>query len=204
MDGLMIDSERITYEEYKKMLADQGYDMTWAFYCTLLGQVKVNIWKKFKNEFGEDFPIEKLWEEGTKRLDARLLEEMPVKKGLFELLEYLKEKNYRVAVATSSGRERVDEILERAKVYPFIDAVVCGNEVTKGKPDPEIFLKAAEKVGMTPEECLVLEDSEYGLLAASRAGMKAICIPDMKYPEDSSGAVIRESLLDVMNELEKN
>ncbi|MDD2972350.1 MAG: HAD family phosphatase [Lachnospiraceae bacterium] len=203
MDGLMIDSERVTFEEYEKLLTEMGYHMTREFYCTLLGQVRNTIWSKFYHEFGDDFPIEEVWKEGTKRLDIRLLKEMPRKDGLLELLKYLKENHYKVAVATSSGRDRVDKILETAGVLSYIDAVVCGNEVKNGKPDPEIFLKAAEKVGAEPSECMVLEDSEYGLHAAARAGMKAICIPDMKYPEDAFGAEVKESLRDVIAVLER-
>ena len=81
-------------------------------------------------------------------------------------------------VASSSHREYVDTLLGSiGKPYHF-DSVVCGDEVTHGKPDPEIFLTAARKAGVAPENCVVLEDSKFGIIAAKRAGMKSVWIYD--------------------------
>jgi len=198
MDGLMIDSERITYEIYKEELHKIHYEMNEAFYCTLLGQNKDTICEKFLFEYGTSLPVNALWDIVHEKIDVRILTEKPLKKGLLELLTFLKEHKYKAAVATSSTRNRVAVILEKLGIAPYMDIIVCGDEVKKSKPEPDIFLKAAENLNIVPSHCLVLEDSEFGLKAASLAGMKAICIPDMKYPKETSGAYVLENLSSVI------
>ena len=95
----------------------------------------------------------------------------------------LKDNNYKTIVATSSNRDRVDKILAQAKITEFFDDSICGDEVTKGKPNPEVFLKSCQKLGVNVDEAIVLEDSEAGIQASYDANIKVICIPDMKYPE---------------------
>ena len=91
--------------------------------------------------------------------------------------------HYKTIVATSSNRDRVDKILAQAKITEFFDDSICGDEVTKGKPNPEVFLKSCQKLGVNVDEAIVLEDSEAGIQASYDANIKVICIPDMKYPE---------------------
>ena len=128
-------------------------------------------------------------------------EGVPIKKGLVDLLKYLKENNYKTIVATSSNRNRVDVILKSANITQYFDDSICGDEVTKGKPNPEVFLKSCEKLGVSVEDAVVLEDSEAGIQAASSANIKVICVPDMKYPEEeyaSKTYKIVDSLEDVL------
>ena len=110
-------------------------------------------------------------------------EGVPLKTGLVELLKYCREKGYRTIVATSSNRNRVDKILKSADIEQYFDDSICGDEVTKGKPDPEVFLKSCMKLGVNTDEAVVLEDSEAGIQASYAAGIKVICVPDMKQPE---------------------
>ncbi len=185
MDGLMIDSERVTYECFRKYLKDKDMDMTEEFYKTLLGQTIKVCKQKVLDQFGKDFPYEDCVKQVHEMLDERLLiEGVPIKKGLIELLKYLKENHYKMIVATSSERIRVDKILKNAGILEFFDDSICGDEVENGKPNPEVFLKACEKLGVRGDEALVLEDSEAGIQAAFDGGIKVICVPDMKYPEE--------------------
>ncbi|MCI9616734.1 MAG: HAD family phosphatase [Eubacterium sp.] len=185
MDGLMIDSERVTYECFRKYLKDKDTDMTEEFYKTLLGQTIKVCKQKVLDQFGKDFSYEDCVKQVHEMLDERLLiEGVPIKKGLIELLKYLKENHYKMIVATSSERIRVDKILKNAGILEFFDDSICGDEVENGKPNPEVFLKACEKLGVRGDEALVLEDSEAGIQAAFDGGIKVICVPDMKYPEE--------------------
>ena len=102
---------------------------------------------------------------------------------VLNLIHKLKDNNYKTIVATSSNRDRVDKILAQAKITEFFDDSICGDEVTKGKPNPEVFLKSCQKLGVNVDEAIVLEDSEAGIQASYDANIKVICIPDMKYPE---------------------
>ena len=184
MDGLMIDSERVTYNEYVKKLAQLGHhDFTEELYRNCLGKNKQGICQVFIDHYGQDFPMDEVWDDVHVWIDESLRQYVPKKKGLVELLEYLKANNYKTIVATSSGRARVDEILKNADLTKYFDDTICGDEVTHGKPHPEIFLTACQKLDVKPEEALVLEDSEAGILAAYDGHIDVICVPDMKYPE---------------------
>ena len=184
MDGLMIDSERVTFECYQERLKDMNLTMDEEFYKTLLGKPIKGIYQRFYAVYGNDFPIENVIQDVHQLMAERFeTEGVPVKKGLVELLHYLKDNNYKTIVATSSNRDRVDKILAQAKITEFFDDSICGDEVTKGKPNPEVFLKSCQKLGVNVDEAIVLEDSEAGIQASYDANIKVICIPDMKYPE---------------------
>ena len=182
MDGLMIDSERVTYEEYCRKLEQLGYSFDEAVYRLCLGKNKQGICQVFYDHFGTAFPMTEVWDDVHIRLDERLAKEVPLKAGLLELLKYLKANNYKTIVATSSARVRVDVILKNAQIEQYFDDTICGDEVIHGKPNPEIFLTACKKLNVAPSEALVLEDSESGIQAAYSANIPVICIPDMKVP----------------------
>lgn len=184
MDGLMIDSERVTFECYQERLKDMNLTMDEEFYKTLLGKPIKGIYQRFYDVYGNDFPIQNVIQDVHQLMAERFeTEGVPLKKGLVELLHYLKDNNYKTIVATSSNRDRVDKILAQAKITEFFDDSICGDEVTKGKPNPEVFLKSCQKLGVNVDEAIVLEDSEAGIQASYDANIKVICIPDMKYPE---------------------
>ena len=183
MDGLMIDSERVTFYWYRQYLKKTGQDMTEDFYKNLLGKTKEGCKDIMLKEYGSDFEYDKClqWVHDQMALQFET-EGVPVKKGLIKLLEYLKHNGYKTMVATSSDRNRVDVILKNAGIDIYFDGAICGDEVKHGKPDPEVFLKACDKIDIKPEEGLVIEDSEAGIKAAHDGKIKVICIPDMKYP----------------------
>lgn len=184
MDGLMIDSERVTFEGYQHILSKKGKTITEDFYITLLGKPIKGIFQRFYDVYGNDFPIESVITDVHQYMAERFeTEGVPLKTGLVELLKYCREKGYRTIVATSSNRNRVDTILKSADIEQYFDDSICGDEVTKGKPDPEVFLKSCMKLGVNTDEAVVLEDSEAGIQASYAAGIKVICVPDMKQPE---------------------
>lgn len=184
MDGLMINSERVTFEGYVKVMAEKGYTITEEFYKKLLGKTLKTAYELFFQEYGNEFPMDEVLEQVHKYVaDVFENDGVPLKKGLLELLQYLKSNNYLTIVATSSTRVRVDHILELANITQYFNDSICGDEVTHGKPHPEVFLRACQKLGVEPSEAIVLEDSEAGIQAASSANIPVICIPDMKYPE---------------------
>lgn len=184
MDGLLIDSERITYEEYKKYMEPLGYRFTVDIYQHLLGKTETQLRQIFLNLFGEAFPMDQIWDDVHTNIDTRMLGgDLPIKEGVLSLLAYLKSHNYKTIVATSSNRNRVDKILKKSGLAPYFDDSICGNEVQNGKPNPEIFLSACKKLSVQPSESIVMEDSEAGIMAAHNANIDVYCVPDMKYPE---------------------
>lgn len=184
MDGLMINSERVTFEGYQEVMKKMNLTISEDFYKTLLGKTLMNVTELFDERYGHDFPLNDVIVDVHQYINDRFENEgVPLKKGLIELLTYLKENNYKTIVATSSNRRRVNHILELAHLTQYFDDSICGDEVAKGKPNPDIFLKACEKLNVAPLDALVLEDSEAGIHAAHNANIPVICIPDMKYPE---------------------
>ncbi|MDD8049588.1 MAG: HAD family phosphatase [Thomasclavelia sp.] len=208
MDGLMIDSERGTFNEIVKFLKGTEYQMDEDTYKKLLGKNTVTSAKLLRELYDDNFPIEKMHKETLTNLDKGFMENgVPIKEGLIELLEYLKENDIQLIVASSSAKERVSKILAKADVLKYFNNTICGNEVTHGKPDPEIFLKACDHLNLSTDEVIVLEDSEAGLLAASNAGIKSICVVDMKYPDPQYAKLpikIFNSLLEVQSFLKEN
>ena len=108
--------------------------------------------------------------------------------------------SYQTIVATSSHKDRAERILNQHNVLQYIDDIVCGDEVKRGKPFPDIFLKACEKLQVSHQEALVLEDSEAGIQAAYDAHIPVICIPDMKHPSDEYVKKV-EHVYDSLNDI---
>ncbi|MBP0723993.1 HAD family phosphatase [Bacillus sp. RG28] len=185
MDGLMFDSERVTLEAIKKIGQAYQYVIEDEHVHEIIGTNQKYAKKRFQERFGEDFPFEDIMKQKkVDILEYYQTEGVPKKEGLVELLEYLKEKKLPLAVATSSYRESATFILKKAEVFPYFDAIICGDEVTHSKPEPEIFLKAASTLGVYPEECIVIEDSENGLIAAQKAGIRSIFVKDLVTPKN--------------------
>lgn len=199
MDGLLVDSERVTFETLGEMSKENGYIMTKDIYIKLLGITNKQAGVMLKSIYGEDFDYQdyfgRLHTEMTKRYEK---EGVPVKKGAKELLAQLREDGIKTIVASSSDSEWVKTTLTLAGIFDCFDDYICGDEVKNAKPDPEIFLTACKKIGTDKENAVVLEDSFNGILSANRAGIKAICIPDMVQPDTDKLDIYR-----IFNDLEE-
>ena len=161
-----------------------------------------------KNKYNIDFDTdEKINQFKILEEQYLLKNSVELKKGLIQLLKYLNIHYYKTIVATSSGKERAERILGEHNLMKYFNGIVCGSEVEHGKPAPDIFLKACEKLGVSPQEAIVLEDSEAGIQAAYDAHIPVYCIPDLKYPHEEyvqKASGIFSSLLDVIDLLEKS
>jgi len=111
-------------------------------------------------------------------------EDISLMAGVREILDFFRQRGIPMAVASSSFREVVEANLKTAGIREYFDAVVGGDQVRLGKPDPEIFVKAAGDIGVPPEECYIFEDSFNGIRAAHAAGGMAIMIPDQTEPNE--------------------
>jgi HAD superfamily hydrolase (TIGR01509 family) len=200
MDGLMFDSEKISIYAWRKASEKYGYDITEEIFKQTLGLNLEKIREIFCKFFSEDCPYDDIKTQRRYVIDQYIDENgVPAKKGLFNLLELLKKLNIKTAVATSSSRATAEKMLILSEVLPYFDYIVCGDEVKKSKPDPEIFLIAADKLKCLPENCIVLEDSEAGIMAAYSAGMRPLLVPDMKMPSDE----VRELAFKVFTDLDE-
>ena len=180
MDGLMLDSERLTNQAWQRAAADLGYDLTDAMMLECVGcspDISEFIQKKY---LGQNYPYQKIRERKAGYFEESVTKNgIPIKKGLLELLNLLESKQLRKAVASSTEQPYVNQRLKATNLLHRFDAVVSGSEVKKVKPDPALFLEAARLMGSTPKRCLVLEDTPFGVIAAEAAGMPVILVPDL-------------------------
>ena len=198
MDGVIFDTERVYLEIWKSVFEKYGYKMTKELYITVMGTGRKNVIKTFLENFGDDLPIEKMYEEKDNQLFYIIENQgIPLKKGVKELFSMLKEKNYKIALATSAKRERVEKQIKDKWLKESFDAIVCGDDVEKGKPSPDIFLKAAKEIDVEPENCFVVEDSPAGIKAAFSGGMKGIHVEDLKVADEDILKYCQKSFKDL-------
>lgn len=185
MDGLLIDTEKLYLKYWKQAAADFGYEMKDEHVFAIRSLARKFSIPKLKSFFGEDLPTEEIRARRTELIDADIERNgITVKKGMRELMGYLRERGVRTAVATSTARDRTERYLGKIGAGELFDAVICGDMVSSGKPDPEIYLTAAKALGLAPQECAAFEDSPNGIRAAHAAGCEAIMIPDLTPPEE--------------------
>lgn len=186
MDGVIYDTEAFYLKHWIQVFEEYGYKMTKEIYIKAMGRGRKKVKEYFKSIFGDDLPIDEMYIKKDKLLfDAIRNKEVPLKPGALEFLSYLKNNNIKTALATSAKRERLDIQLEDSPIVQYFDAIVCGDDVVNSKPDPEIFLKAAKKIGANPEKCIVIEDSEAGIKAAHDGEMIAFHVEDLKEADES-------------------
>lgn len=200
MDGLMLDTEPISLSAWRAAAAELGYVLDDGICEAMVGRPATANVVQLRDHFGDDFPGDALLVAANERY-RRLLEAggVPHKAGLEDFLRFLDARSIPRAVATSTATSLAREKLTRAGVLGFFDVVVGGDLVARGKPAPDIFLAAAARLGAAPADCVVLEDSGPGVLAAAAAGMRPILIPDGRGPGPevrSAAAAVVESLHD--------
>ena len=186
MDGLMVDTESLATEAFIHSAKKQGYDMTKEETLMVLGFTTKSIYEFWENYFkNSDVSGKQLVDDHYKYIENVLFTTGPKKMPYIEeLLKYLKENNYKIAVASSSNMNHIINNMEKTGLKKYIDEFASGAEVKNGKPAPDVFLLAAERLEVKPADCLVLEDSKAGVLAGSSAGAKVIMVPDMFKPDD--------------------
>ncbi len=187
MDGLVLDTEKLYTRFWQEAACACGYPMTKE---QALGMRSLNRGaglSKMQSYFGPDVDYDFIRQKRIELMDAFVEKEgVTLKPGIHELLAFLKERGIKTAIATSSPMERTVLYLTSVGLQNSFDELVSGYMVERGKPEPDIYLYAAEKLGVKPEECMVLEDSPAGILAAHRAGCMPVMIPDQDEPDEET------------------
>lgn len=207
MDGLMFDTERLGLEAFQYAALQQGYAYTKDIFLKMIGRNVVDADQIMREEFGTSFSVDDARNVRKEYLERiRKSSGFPIKNGLIDLLSFLRGENIPLAVASSSSRSVVEENIHDAKIDHYFQHLVCGDEIENGKPNPEIFLKTAEKLGVDPLLCIVLEDSFSGIRAAYSAKMIPIMVPDIVQPTAEMAEIahrIFPSLQEVQQYVEK-
>jgi HAD superfamily hydrolase (TIGR01509 family) len=189
MDGLMLDTEGMSYIGWVRTFAERGLPFRKDRFLELVGLNVPGARAKLLAWYGPDFPFEAVYARKMIHVDDIIAREgIAQKPGLLEFLAAADSLGLAKAVATSTARERAMYKLKKASLDARFDAIACGDEISRGKPAPDIFLLAARLLQLPPEACLVLEDSDAGVLAAQSAGMRVVVIPDVKPPSPEASA----------------
>lgn len=179
MDGILIDSERQSNEGWLWAAGQLGVDMPMWLIDSFKG-APAELCCKFFDDYYKG--VIDYWEAKELRTQhvykIRETEGIPVKNGVKDIFEYIRNNGLKCAVATSTRRESAEKTLHEIGVWDYLDAVVYGDEVEHGKPEPDIFLRAAKAIGVNPSEAVVVEDSINGIKAGYAADMRVVHIPD--------------------------
>ena len=175
MDGVLLDSEPFHDETNLILLRKYGVEADKSVTNPYIGRTSTELWTALKERFHLPVTVEELIEEQW-AMNIRNIPSSGIgrSEGLDPLLAFLSENKIRSTVASSSRRGFVEAVLEHLKLSAYMEGYTCGEEVEKSKPEPDIFLLAARKLGVSPEECVVIEDSTAGVRAGLAAGMFTI------------------------------
>ena len=185
MDGVIFDSERLLLECWKVVADRHGVPDIEATLSLCLG-VNINISRQiYFDRYGPDFPLDEYQTEVRAIFRARCPDGYPpVKPGARDLLAWLREQGVPLALASSTHTEIVRRELEGAGLLSFFDAVICGDQISRSKPAPDIFLTAAAALGADASDCFIIEDSFNGVRAAFAAGARTLMVPDVVPPDE--------------------
>jgi HAD superfamily hydrolase (TIGR01509 family) len=188
MDGLLLDSEPLYRVTWQTAAAEMGCPIDNALYAQFVGRGNDEAERLLAERFGDALAIDEFRVRWRRDFDERLEQEpLPRKPGAIELLDLLDERGIAKGLATSSPREIAQRCLGDLALR--FTAIAFGDEVEHSKPAPDLFLLAAQRLGIAPSRCLVLEDSEAGVRAARAAGMDVIMVPDLIPPTEEIAAM---------------
>ena len=184
MDGVILDTEKLYTRFWCEAAQALGFPMTHEMALGMRSLSHEVGERQLKSYLGEEVEYQQVRSKRIEMMTAFINENgVELKPGIHELLAFLKANGIKTAVATSSPLDRTKDYLSQVGLVDSFDELVSGHMVEHGKPAPDIYLYAAAKLGLKPEECLVLEDSPTGLLAAYCAGCIPIMIPDQDQPD---------------------
>lgn len=181
MDGLLIDSERIIMQACIQAAEDVGLAYTKAEFVELIGRSSADASRMMAEQLGGIEKLE-LVSNGVNKILSQRKHIFPLKTGAVTLLEHFQSQQIICGVASSSPTQHIQHRLSHVNVLDYFSTITSGQEVVNGKPSPDIYLLAIQKLGITVDECIAFEDSEPGARAAIAAGLKVVVVPDLKQP----------------------
>ena len=208
MDGTMLDTEPISIRAMQYAAKKHHITLPLEMIYGLMGLPGAEIKRRFEAAFSPDQLDFDAFLKDKIAYQDRVIEEngVPIKPGLPEVLAYAKEKKIPCAVATSTNRQRATSLITQSGLISYFSAIVCGNEITHGKPAPDIFLLAAEKIHIPPACCIGIEDSKNGITALHRSPLLGVLIPDVIVTDAAmrdAADLQMESLFDFLEYLKK-
>lgn len=185
MDGVILDSEKLYVRFWCEAGRFYGFPMEEKHALSIRSMARPLAAEKLRGIFGSNFDYEAVRSKRVELMDKYVEENgIEIKDGAGELLAYLKENGYKVALATATPPKRAEKYLKAHDLYKYFDVTVSASMVSLGKPAPDIYLRAAEMLGLPAQNCMALEDSPNGIKSASSAGCVTVMVPDLDKPDD--------------------
>lgn len=207
MDGVIFDSERLVLDCWEEVAVKYGFQGIREVFLPCIGTNAVKTKEIVMNYYGSGFPYEEFRREASVLFHERTDQiGLPIKEGVRELLDYLKNRGIPTAVASSTRLEAVASELRQAGLYGYFKVVMGGDQLKRSKPEPDIYLMTCDKMGVSPQLAYAIEDSYNGIRSSYSAGMKPIMVPDMLPATDEmreKSIVVLENLLMVKDYLEE-
>ncbi len=183
LDGLLLDTETVALETFVEACRANHFEPDIEIYSRCIGTTYSDVETILKTGYGKDFPYDAVMALWNRRYAEEALQKpVPLKAGAVNLLQRLEDLQIPKAVVTSSKTASAKQKLRNAGILDFFQVIVCGDQISRGKPDPEIYRTAAHKLGEDPTACVALEDSDNGVRSAVQAGFIVVQIPDIKEP----------------------
>jgi len=198
MDGVLVDTYHAHYQSWLAMAQAEGFSFTEEQFAETFGRTSREIIAHFWGEGRlSDRQIAEMDEQKEAAFRRIIEQNFPAMPGAAELLESLHQAGFALAVGSSGPPENVELVVDKLGVRELLGAVVTGRDVHRGKPDPEVFLIAADRLGVSPARCVVIEDAPAGIEAARRAGMRSVGLASTgRKPEDLAAADLVVASLD--------
>ena len=208
MDGLLLDTEKLLVRFWVQAANEAGFPMEKEHALAIRSLHRKFAAPYLRGLFGSGFDYLKVRSRRMELMSGYLSENpLELKRGSRELLKFLNDSGIPAAVATATDYERAKDYLTRAGIFECFDKIVCATMVEEGKPKPDIYLYAAEQLGLSPGDCAALEDSPNGIRSAAAAGCVTIMVPDLTQPDEELSRLIyakADSLADVIGLIERN
>lgn len=198
MDGVIFDSERLILECWEQIAKQRHLEGIHEVMLACIGTNAAKTREIIFDYYGKDFPYEELSKEASRLFhEIADKEGLPMKRGVRDLLTYLRKQQVPVALASSTRLEAVTQELKQAGLYEFFQVVMGGDQLKRSKPEPDIYLMTCERLGIRPDNAFAIEDSYNGIRAAFSAGMKPVMVPDLLMPTEE----MREKSVAVLEDL---
>lgn len=205
MDGVIFDSERACMETWVVLAKEYGLENIEESFLACTGTTNARTKEIMIERYGADFPYDEYAAKASKMFHEKNdFGKLPMKEGVVLLLDYLKENNIKIALASSTRKQTVEKELTWAKIIRYFDVIIGGDMLRASKPAPDIYLKACEELNLLPKECFAIEDSFNGIRSAYNGGLRPIMVPDLLSPDEemeSLAEIILPSLTGVVDYL---
>jgi HAD superfamily hydrolase (TIGR01509 family) len=200
LDGVLVDSEHVWDEARKELAAERGGRWHDQASRDMMGMSSLE-WSRYMHDvIGLEDPPEEISAEVVRRLEEIYRRELPLVDGAVEAVERLAAR-WPLGLASSSNRELIDLVLELSGLAQYFRVTVSSEEVAHGKPAPDVYLETARRLGVAPEGCAAIEDSENGIKSAKGAGMRVLAIPNPQFPPAEDALALADDVLDSIREL---